>query len=221
MRAIARTSGLSIGVCWLLTSDDRGGDGRLRNYLSSPSRWGHYDPELYNALQPVALDSDVRPTVRHAERWGLIPGATYFDALLSDDATARDSYFSAAWKALRGSDLLFLDPDNGIEVQKPKRGGTGSAKYVYWVELREAYARGHSLLIYQHFPHVNHERFVPFLADRLAEELGTAHVTAFTTQFVAFFVVKQAAHVDALSRAAAEVAGCWGDQIKVWLPGSP
>jgi len=37
LRALA-TAG-SIGVCWLLTPDDGGNDGRPRRYLDEPSKW--------------------------------------------------------------------------------------------------------------------------------------------------------------------------------------
>ena len=51
LRVLSEVSGLSIGMCWLLTQDDGDGDGEIRAYLSKTSRWRHYDPELYERLQ--------------------------------------------------------------------------------------------------------------------------------------------------------------------------
>jgi pimeloyl-ACP methyl ester carboxylesterase len=86
------------------------------------------------------------------------------------------------------------------------------------MELQDAFRWGHSLLIYQHFPHVNRDRFVPFLATRLAEELGSPHVIAFRTAHVAFFLVSQEQHAANLDAAAMEVGARWRGQIEVWRP---
>jgi hypothetical protein len=214
LRALAG-AGLSIGVCWLLTADDAGSDGELRGYLSKPSRWRRYDADLYDRLQRLQQPGVPR-RVTHAAAWGLVPGAIYFDEELTDNRDQRNAYFRAALAALRECDVLFLDPDNGIEVQSTGRGKRGSAKYIYWSELREAYGNGHSLLVYQHFPRVERKRFVPFLADRLRDELGAPCVEGFATPHVAFFLVHQARHRAAVENAAATVQSNWSEQIDIW-----
>jgi hypothetical protein len=156
--------------------------------------------------------------VKNAEAWSLIPGATYFNKELTDKNVQRNDYFREALWALRGCNVIFFDPDNGIEVQSPGRGNRGSAKYIYWKELRVAYANGHSLLVYQHFPRVERARFVPFLADRLRDELCAPRVVGFSTPYVAFFLVHQAAHSAALEKAAETVQSRWSGQIEVWPP---
>jgi len=214
LRAFA-AAGLSIGVCWLLTADDAGGDGELRGYLSKPSRWRRYDADLYDRLQQLQQPGVPR-SVTYASKWGLVPGATYFDEELTDNSDKRNDYFRAALAALRGCDVLFLDPDNGVEVQSTARGKRGSTKYIYWSELHEAYDNGHSLLVYQHFPRVERKRFVPFLADRLRDELGAPCVEGFATPHVAFFLVRQDRHRAAVEKAAATVQSNWSEQIDIW-----
>lgn len=214
LRCFADT-GVTIGVCWLLTEDDGKGDGELRQYLTKPSRWRRYDAQLYEKLQRLA-EPGVRRTVRHAAEWGLVPGAIYFDERLVDAEDRRDAYFKAAFAALAGSDLVFFDPDVGLEVPSKPRGKRGSAGYVYWSELAEAYGRGHSLLVYQHYPHVDRTRFVPFLAVCLSTELRAVAVSAFVTAHVAFFLVQQSRHRTAFQQAAAAVGSRWPGQIAVW-----
>lgn len=216
LRALAG-AGLSIGVCWLLTGDDAGGNGELRRYLAKPSRWRNYDADLYDRLQRLQ-QPDVPRSVTCADKWGLVPGATYFDELLTDNVNQRNDYFRVALAALRGCDVLFFDPDNGIEVQSTGRGKRGSAKYIYWSELHEAYGNGHSLLVYQHFPRIERTRFVPFLAERLREELGAPRVEGFATPYVAFFLVHQVGHSAALEKAVQTVQSKWSRQIDVWPP---
>jgi hypothetical protein len=154
--------------------------------------------------------------VRCASACGLVPGAEYFDRILLDGPAVRQEYFSEAWDRLANCPLLFLDPDNGIEVSSPRWAGRGSSKYIYWRELKDAYSRGHSLLIYQHYPRVERDRFVPFLAERIAEELGGPRVSAFKTPYVAFFLAEQPTHTAALRGAAAAVAARWLGQIAPW-----
>jgi hypothetical protein len=215
LRALTRVSGLRIGVCWLLTPDDAGGDGELRRYLAQPSKWRRYDSELYDALRRL-LQEGLDRSVRHAREWDLVPGAEYFEPILADLAPARQEYFCKAWERLACCELLFLDPDNGIEVSSAPWAGRGSSRYIYWRELKVAFSRGHSLLIYQHYPHVPREPFVPFLADRIAEELGCSRVTAFRTSHVAFFLAQQPAHFQALDGAAIAIAAQWPRQIEPW-----
>jgi hypothetical protein len=83
-------------------------------------------------------------------------------------------------------------------------------------ELREAMLRGSSVLVYQHYPRIERSRFIPFLADRLGEEVGAARVNAFATPHVAFFLAHHAAHQAAADRATVAVQATWRGQIDVW-----
>jgi hypothetical protein len=189
LRTLQRASSLAVGVCWFLTIDDGGaGDGELRNYLKQPARWRHYDPELYDKLRRL-LGAEVQRSVSRASEWDL-PGAFYFDTILKDHRLARAEYFEVARQLLRNSDVVFVDPDNGIEIPSTKLGASGSSKYVYWTELQAIYSNGQSILVYQHFPRVVRERFIPFIADRLKEELRGSTVVAFSTAHVVFFLVQ-------------------------------
>lgn len=214
LRILASHAGVSIGVCWLLTHEDHRGSGELRAYLSKPAQWRRFDAELYDTLHD-RLTPDLPRRVTLAGDWGLIPGATYFADLLDDDAARRGAYFARANAVLQACDLWFVDPDIGIEIDSTPRGRRGSSQDVYWAELREAFERGHSLLVYQHFPRVPRDRFVPFLANRLAEELGKPQVMAFRTAHVAFFLVAQERHADQFAVAAVEVGARWSGQIEV------
>jgi hypothetical protein len=81
------------------------------------------------------------------------------------------------------------------------------------------YTAGHSILVYQHFPRVVRERFIPFLASRLNEELPASTVVAFSTSYVVFFLVQQPGHADVLDHATRAVEQQWLGQIEVWPEG--
>lgn len=61
-----------------------------------------------------------------------------------------------ALEASRASDIVFLDPDNGLEVPSAPPTSARASKYVYLDEVAAIAARGQSVLIYQH-----HNRSAP------------------------------------------------------------
>jgi hypothetical protein len=87
LRALGFVTGLQVGICWTLTPDEGGSDGEFRRYLEEPSLWRKHDPELYDHLRKL-LAPGMGRSVEHARCWELIPGATYYERLLSDDLSA-------------------------------------------------------------------------------------------------------------------------------------
>ena len=212
LRAISDASALPFAVCWLRTAADGRRDGEFRSYLRQPDRWRRYDPELYDRLR-LLLDPDTPRSTQLAESWGLLPGAVYQQELLGDQVKDRVAYFEATWGLAREVPLVFFDPDNGVEVPSVPWGRKGSSKYVYWRELQEATTRGHTVLLYQHFPRRPRATFIDGLARELASRLGTSSIQVFRSAHVAFFLIAQERHRDALEPSAALVADRWGAQF--------
>ena len=212
LRALSFVTRLPIGVCWLLTAPDSRSDGEFRSYLNGPDRWRDYDPELYDGLRRL-LEPGTSRSVQNARTWGLIPGATFYEELLQDDVRSRRHYFEGAWNALKGCPVVFLDPDNGIEIPSKRLGAKDSAKYVYWGEIARAYERGHSLVIYQHFVRESRDAYVARLAAQLAGRLQAPLVDSFRTAHVVFFLVARPEHATAFDRAHEEIHERWSGQI--------
>jgi hypothetical protein len=125
----------------------------------------------------------------------LIPRAAFFSSAIDSDEYARPQYFSEAFQALQSADLLFFDPDNGIEVRSCPQGGENSHKYIYWNEVDRAFKEFHkSLLIYQHFPRENRKEFIARRREDIKARTGMQDVYAFKTPHVAFFLVMQPRH---------------------------
>jgi len=85
LRHFADGGRVKIGVCWMLTPDDEGPDGRKTAYLSDPQKWRGHDPELFDLLQRLVLGSEER-LLNRIEASGIIPGATFFDEVVPDSA---------------------------------------------------------------------------------------------------------------------------------------
>ena len=201
-----------ITLCWMLTPDDPGPDGGKIAYLSQPARWRHYDPELFDHLEHQVVKQKHRH-VSAFEQSGLLPQCRYFSQVTPDDADGRKRYFEDLLQFCEGSDLIFFDPDNGLEVKSVPFGRTRSSKYLYWQEVKQAWKRGFSLLIFQHFTREKREDFVRRHTTELERRLGTDLVQPIVTANVVFFLVSQLEHLRLLTRL--DGRGRWSGQI--WL----
>jgi hypothetical protein len=204
---------LPLVVCWMLTEPDGRGDGRLTAYLSQPHIYRRYEPPLFDGLRELVERR--RRTVGAVEESGLLDGAQFHSPTPTDNAAERQRYFDALWRASRPGSLLFFDPDNGFEVPSVLKGRRNSARYLFWDEASESYRRGHSLLVYQHFPRVQRPYYVKGLLERVAAVTGVAGPFSVFTRRVAYvFVPQPAAHEWLYGRAQALVRR-WNPRLEL------
>lgn len=129
LRALSVDGTNRIGVCWMLTPDDGGADGGKLAYLDQPERHRRFDPKLFNILTHAAAEPD-RRRLQCIEDSGAIAGATYYNETLPDHTAGRDAFIERCAAEFHDADLVFFDPDNGLEVSLPK-GRKNSSKYLY------------------------------------------------------------------------------------------
>src|SRR6202035_5563750 len=92
---------------------------------------------------------------------GILPDSTVFfdtpifnlssatrDRLLRD--RQRTAWLRKAQTVTANCDLIFFDPDNGLETASVVRHSPKGGKYVFWDELISFWNRGQSLVIYHH-----------------------------------------------------------------------
>jgi hypothetical protein len=216
-RLLRRLTGygeVTTAVCWMLTPDDDRADGRFIEYLKRPERWQHYDPELFDVLRELVVARGARDVALAGEA-NLLPAARFYAETLSDDAESRARYFEDLWRVARGCDLIFFDPDNGIEARSKPCGRKGSSKYLYWKELVSAYSEGYSVLVYQHSRREKRDDFIVRMAGEIRERTGVPRVYSFRTPRVVFFLAPAVCHVEVMGRNAFLVSESWGSQIRV------
>lgn len=148
-----RVTGLRIGVNWYLVPDENhNNDGRHIDYLKKDS-FRFCDELLWRQLGKI-VDSGTR-RVRALEESGILP-ASYYSRPLDFSGAAKPTRNVLRWEwhcraaeKLRGCDVIFVDPDNGLIV--PSANGTPkSNKFVLPQELAEYYRSGASVIYYQH-----------------------------------------------------------------------
>ncbi len=145
--------GLSIGVNWYKTEpldSERKADGAYKQNDGGyviPPKLGECDPVLAEKLTKIVNNDR---SIHALEKANLIPDAVYY----GKNVTAGDR---ASWHAEAVSlfdqhktDLVFLDPDNGLLVSSVKKSHPRSVKYVFDKEIEEYLNNGHSVLIYNH-----------------------------------------------------------------------
>ena len=156
LRQIQASTQLSIGVNWYLVPDEgHNGDGQHINYLTKNS-FRECDPPLFDVLAQVIASG--RRQVTALEIPAVLPNdnAVYYSEMLDFSHTAkpereaiRAGWHKKALAKLKGCDLIFADPDNGLIVPSAE-DGPKSSKYVLPSELADYYRQGSSVIYYQH-----------------------------------------------------------------------
>ena len=214
LRILTGHGQIKTAVCWMLTPDDGRTDGSRITYLSQPEEWCDFDPELFHHLKDVVLQRDARD-ISQIDNSDILPSCTFLSDLVLDAREARALYFRRLEDLAQGRDLVFFDPDNGIEVRSKPCGRKDSSKYLYWLEIERFWNDGHSLLIYQHFPRVPRAPFIEGKASQLIDKTGAPEVFSFGTSHVVFMLVPQAEHRDFFRARSAVVAQRWASEIQV------
>ena len=203
---------LNLGVCWMLTADDQSRDGRKIKYLNDPQHWRHHDPVVFDQLQRAVIQNNIRH-IQHAETI-LLPEVQFCSVQLTDDLNERQVYFKNMQSQLADSDLIFFDPDNGIEVASRPYGKKYAHKYLYWREINACYQNEQSLVIYQHLPRINRTKYLHLLAQKVFENCGTPSCYMLFTSSVAFIAIPQSTHQTVINKILMQQPQRWQNKMR-------
>jgi hypothetical protein len=172
---------LRLGVIWYLyPNETHNSDGGNVSYLDAED-YRALDPELHEAMNRLVRGD--RRRVAEVRKAAVLPRGTVFfeepivgELGLGAAATRREAFridwFRRAQAAVSEADIVFLDPDNGIEVPSVPKCAPKAGKYAFWDEIEGIWARGHSLLIYHHLNRtMTADRQTHVIAKKLAELL--------------------------------------------------
>ncbi len=199
-------------VCWMLTRDDERNDGNRITYLHQPEKWRSYDSNLYDYLEESIVQLGKR-NINVIEASDVFINCNYYSQILEDDIASREAYFSKFSKFAKGSDLIFFDPDNGLQVKSVNYGKKNSSKYIFWNEVKDSYKSGHSLLIYQHFPRMNRASYIDNLVRRFSAISEVNRIFYYQTGHVVFFLLPQPQHEDFFIDSNADILNIWKNMI--------
>ena len=147
--------GRRLGIAWWLYPDESGnGDGRHIEYLKQPDKWRALDPTVFDALGRIVNENTRR--VSALQEAGLLGDSVFCNRPMPIEATPalrrleRDTWFAALRMELSGCDLVFLDPDNGLEPADFSLGAIASGQSVSLAQLSALSCQGRTLLVYHH-----------------------------------------------------------------------
>ena len=206
-------AGWRVGVCWMLTPNDGRSEGRKIGYLSDSRGWRDHDPALFDSLQRIVSGGDRQ--VAAANGASIIPGAQYFDDLVPDERGARTDWMTSAHRTLSSSDIIFFDPDNGLQVASKPKGRKDSSKYIFWDELEQTWNMGASLLVFQHFAREKRSEHAARLASQLLARAPGSNITRLTTPSVLFLLASRPQHADRTEAALDLLQARWGSRFRL------
>jgi hypothetical protein len=189
LRRLAGRSGerkIRLGILWCLFPDEtHNNDGRHISYLGKPE-FEALDDVLLRALQEIVASG--RRSISAVSSSGVFSDGTVFcDAATvaphplrlsqSSRMQYRTEWLDRCFRATEKCDLVFFDPDNGVEVASVPKHHSNAGKYIYWDELVPFWDRGQALLVYHHLNRtMPAARQVGDLGDRFRARLDGAKV---------------------------------------------
>ena len=220
---------LKLGVVWYRPDpasviNDPLDDGKHTTYLcpKHEKQFKPCDPPLYDALREI-VECNSR-CVEAVERAGLLgPDAVFHAARVPGPpprargearTVGRQRWVKDALEATAGCDVVFLDPDNGLEPKGAPITSAKAPKYAYREEVGKWSKRGQSLVIYHHLGRNRpHRDQIAGWLERLRNEFEPHDIFALRFRrgtSRAFFVLATAEHTPTLrERAKALTAAPW------------
>lgn len=176
-----------LSIVWMLAEDDASQDGGKIDYSRGPG-----DRGLFRFLRK-SLDKGARNVAGIKNYFkGAGHGFDYrpygAEKLFLD--RDRSVYFEQIPLENLINAVVFLDPDNGLEVKSAT--GRNFHKYVKFEEVKSVYdkmSRDSCLVIYQHLPHMNRKLFLYSLHRDLKDSLNCPIPASITDNQVAFLIV--------------------------------
>lgn len=145
-------AGISVGINWYHTEDDDTNDGKFKTYLSKDEYRG-YDPLIFDELRK--LNEKRKVIIDDIQQSKIFSNTSFYSELLApvgtpkERAYQREEWFKNSIHALRDSDLIFLDPDNGLLISD-NSGVKKAHKYALPSEVKAYYCMGHNVVYYCH-----------------------------------------------------------------------
>jgi hypothetical protein len=197
-----------LAVCWYLTgaSDEPKNRDKHFDYLRRPDSFRHLAPELYDRLAEFA---DGRPAfadpLTALQSSGVLENAVFIRQQVPQKASVRPLWAERLANSVSGANLVFLDPDNGIEGQRLTN------RHVALAEIAALRRKDRALVIGHH--QSGRKAEVKYLADRV-KSLGCDIVEIVRLRLVTSYLYVIVDHDTAITELTATFVRKWGSLAK-------
>ena len=231
---VSKVSGMRTVLWYLVPDESHTKDGRHIDYLeptpANRARFRACDPELYDRLGELVRAG--RRSVSAVPERLLLPAGTAYHTEPLDFSRAprparaalRQRWLAAAIDVAAGADVVFLDPDNGLEVGCDACDNAGP-KYAFYEDL-SGISPAQTLIVYQHA--TRNGGFEEQLEARMNDlarcrRLPRENLLAMRWRRVSprafIFAVADSHRAEILGRLRTMVAGPWGGNFDLVRPG--
>jgi hypothetical protein len=192
LRHLVNGTNHRLGVIWYLyPNESHNEDGKFTKYLSN-RQFELCDVDLYGKLRTVVANRRCTAALeesglflcyavyfsKHVDFYSAYPGQTQTNK--AKRLHLRSEWLIEALSFLSTSNVLFLDPDNGLEVDSCKSmNQKKSGKFAYYEEIKRLHEGRSFTIVYHHLNrHRNHGTHQEQIRNR-AEELRTRVSSAY------------------------------------------
>ena len=170
----------------MLTENDDGRDGNKVDYKKAVA--GTRNDSLINFLGEH-VESNSR-NIFHIEKYFKATGMDIAIHKSGENYFSngnRSAYFSGIKDGWLNDALVFADPDNGLEVTNSNH------RHITYQEVAEVYSRmndGSIFMIYQHFPRIDHMKYLSMRSMELSDKVGDMPIFISDNEIIFFFLSK-------------------------------
>lgn len=179
---------VKLGINWFYVTREEKQRGERRyssySYLNDESKdskkYAVCFPDLYDKLKGIV---NGRRSIKEIENCLILPKETVFyskplpysSVNPREREEERKNWFRESLSQLKSADIIFLDPDNGIQADKVRKTQIKAIKYVFKDEIKQYYELDKSLLIYNHRdrkPKLEYDRKITYLLGQINSPNG-------------------------------------------------
>ncbi|SFV87570.1 hypothetical protein MNB_SUP05-SYMBIONT-5-435 [hydrothermal vent metagenome] len=206
LRYLLNNSKYSLGINWYLFPDEgHNEDGKFTEYLSKPNLKPNFekcDSELHNKLKTIVENN--KRCVQALKESNLFKCKTTYFSMAVDfypnfpgqtRLSLRKEWQDKATAALAVSNVLFIDPDNGLQIKSCESlNQKKSGKYAYFTEISKFHEDKEFTVIYHHLNRCDsHSQQIKNRAQELKDKINPKH-TVFCIRYRpysprAFFII--------------------------------
>ena len=202
LKTLRDRGNFKICIHWMKTKNDDTKHGNRISYLNEPQIWDSFNKDIFHFIKGH-ID-------RRERCLALYEKSTHADGIhfINDYIENTDTRNRLLDKIRhdKKSDLIFFDPDNGIEVKSATN--KNMHKYVRWEEIKKVFALGKNILIYQCFPREKRDVFIERKLKEIQEHFPTA-VFAVKVKHSVYFLITQKRYIERVQRILENYSNRW------------
>lgn len=148
-----------LGINWFYVNDRKGKQDKEYRYIYLKDQYKKSEyfreccPDLYDKFRNWGIAENKNRSIAKIEEAEILPGTAFYRKPLPQGEAERERWFKGSVGEFEKGkvNIIFLDPDNGIQPN-PQKGkkDKDAIKYVFYDEIEYYYKLGKSLIIYNH-----------------------------------------------------------------------